>query len=61
MIKRGNCFEIVDYKTSNIDKLEYEDQLRTYKRNLSMLFHVKEEQIKLTLLSLLTGKTKTVE
>ena len=61
VIKRGNCFEIVDYKTSNIDKPEYEDQLRTYKRNLSMLFHVKEEQIKLTLLSLLTGKTKTVE
>ena len=58
---KDNTFTIVDYKTNDIDKEEYDEQLKTYRRNVLSIFGTKENQVRMVLLSLRTGKTREVK
>ena len=58
---KDNTFTIVDYKTSHIDKEEYDEQLMTYRRNVESIFGVNDNQVRMVLLSLRTGKTREVK
>ena len=60
LIIRDGKYEIIDYKTRKISDPAYDEQLRNYARNVARLFGVKQEDIKLTLVSLAEGKTRQV-
>ncbi len=59
IIKDGH-YIIVDYKTSDIDHKEYDRQLKIYQNNVSKIFHVDKNMIRIILLSLKDGKTREV-
>lgn len=61
LIHKGDTFIIVDYKTSDISPLYYDEQLHVYQRNIMNLYHVDKDKIKLLLLSLTTGKIREVK
>lgn len=58
-VKNGHIY-IVDYKTTDIDDPEYVNQLHAYQRNIQEIFHVKESDISLYLLSILKCQTKEI-
>ena len=58
---KDGVYHVVDYKSSNIDDPEYERQLHVYAHNVARLFHVKEEDVRLHLLSLSKGVSKDVK
>ena len=58
---KDGVYHVVDYKSSNIDDPEYERQLHVYAHNVARLFHVKEADIRLHLLSLSKGVSKDVK
>lgn len=60
LIKDNDTYTIVDYKTNDISKEEYDEQLKTYRRNVVSIFGVDEKQVRMVLLSLRTGKTREV-
>ena len=55
LLKKDDQFIIVDYKLKNISMETYIDQLNTYRRNVASIFKAKEKNIKVMLVSLLTG------
>lgn len=61
LIIHDDQYTIVDYKTSNIDHVEYDRQLKVYRDNISKIFHVDNSHIKMILLSLKDGKTREVK
>lgn len=61
MKKPNGKFIIVDYKTYHIDDPAYIEQLKVYRRNVAYLFHVKEEDISLYLLSIESATIKKIE
>ena len=58
---KDGIYHIVDYKSSHIDDPAYEEQLRTYARNVMRLFQVEEKQIRMHLLSLSQGVSREVK
>ena len=52
LYEKDGKYVIVDYKSSHIDDPAYDRQLRTYARNVSRIFGVKEEEIRLYLVSI---------
>ncbi len=59
-IKDGE-YNIVDYKSSDIDDLAYEDQLHTYQRNIQRIFNISSDHIHLFLLSIGKALIKEVK
>ena len=57
---KDGVYHIVDYKTSDIEKKGYVDQLRQYGENVCRLFGVPSSQVRLHLLSLYQGVSKDV-
>ena len=60
LIVKNNTYYIIDYKTSNFDDPEYINQLDVYKRNIVQIFNIKENQVKMFLLSILKCQIKEV-
>ena len=60
LLVEDGIYTIVDYKRSNIYDAHYDEQLRTYARNVMHLFHVSKEQIRMILVSLSTSMTREV-
>ena len=60
MIYNNGIYNIIDYKTSNIDDPSYINQLNTYKRNVMDIFNVDKEHVKMYLLSIIQKKYKEV-
>ncbi|MGN1262070.1 MAG: PD-(D/E)XK nuclease family protein, partial [Candidatus Enteromonas sp.] len=52
LYEKDGKYVIVDYKSSHIDDPAYDRQLHTYARNVSRIFGVKEEEIRLYLVSI---------
>ena len=61
LMKKDDQFIIVDYKLKNISMETYIDQLNTYRRNVASIFKTKEKNIKVMLVSLLTGDVEIEE
>ena len=57
LIEQDDCFMIIDYKLSDIDKPEYEVQLNEYYKYISQ---ITDKKIKMYLLSLTKAKLKEV-
>ncbi|MCR5112326.1 MAG: UvrD-helicase domain-containing protein [Acholeplasmatales bacterium] len=60
MIYNNGIYNIIDYKTSNIDDPAYNNQLNTYKRNVMDIFNVDKDHVKMYLLSIMQKKFKEV-
>ena len=58
LILRDNVVDIVDFKLKNIDDVEYDKQLRTYKEYLKTITNKK---IRMFLLSAITGEVREVQ
>lgn len=58
LIVKDGIYKIIDYKSSNLEKEEYQDQLRTYRRNIKRIFGVDESKIEMYLLSIAKGELK---
>ena len=56
----GTC-HIVDYKTSHIDDPDYVEQLHAYRRNAARIFGLKENDIRLHLLSIMKAEVRDVD
>lgn len=61
LVVKDGKYTIIDYKTSKIDKEGYDNQLLAYRRNVSRIFKVDENDIDCYLLSLMSGKTRQVK
>ena len=61
LIIKNNTYYIIDYKTSNFDDPEYINQLDVYKRNIVKIFNIKENQVKMFLLSILKCQIKELK
>lgn len=59
LVKDGNYW-IIDYKSSHIEDEAYDAQLKNYARNVARLFNVEQSKIRMTLVSLLQGKSREV-
>ena len=60
LVKEKNAL-IIDYKTTSFDDINYDNQLKTYRRNISKIFKIDEENIKMYLLSITRCKIRKVE
>lgn len=59
-VKNG-IYYIVDYKSSDIEKEGYINQLYTYRRNVMDRFNIKESDIKMYLVSIINKKYKEIK
>ena len=60
LVKEKNAL-IIDYKTTSFDDINYDNQLKTYRRNVSKIFKIDEKNIKMYLLSITRCKIRKVE
>ena len=60
LVVKGDIYWIIDYKTSHIEDLEYDNQLKNYARNVMRLFHINKDKVKMTLVSLMQGKSRDI-
>lgn len=62
LVEYNDHFDIIDYKTNNIDKDEYVTQLNGYRKYLEKIIRSsgKEKYVKMYLVSLVQGKQKEV-
>ena len=60
LVVKGDIYWIIDYKTSHIEDLEYDNQLKNYARNVMRLFNINKDKVKMTLVSLMQGKSRDI-
>lgn len=61
LFEKDGIYTIVDYKTRHIDDAAYDNQLKTYARNVMSLFKVPASKIRLVLVSLIEARTREVK
>lgn len=61
LIEKDGRFLILDYKTTDIEPLYYDDQLNVYQENVCRIFNVTPDKVDKCLLSLTTRKLRFVK